>query len=283
MAASEKAVKAAYDKANAAATTVMTGATASAAGKAGLVPAPAKGAQNRPLRGDGTWADSLDCEVSRLSSGYLASVTDTPEWWKAKGNAIFAINTEGLINHQPNRYGTIINTVIQNELQQLFIVQPNGEIYKRGANGDGWNGQADDDGTWNRVSNSMPVGSVYVQFPSQSAPADLFGGTWSNISSSYAGCFFRAEGGSAAAFGSTQADAAPDIHAWASGVETYRTRSTSGAFTYSSPIHNNMISSGSEFGSAALNFNASYSNGKYGDADEFRPVNSTIRVWKRTA
>lgn len=33
----------------------MTGATASAAGKAGLTPAPAVGAQGKYLRGDGTW------------------------------------------------------------------------------------------------------------------------------------------------------------------------------------------------------------------------------------
>lgn len=35
--------------------TIMTAATASAAGKAGLVPAPAAGAQGKFLRGDGTW------------------------------------------------------------------------------------------------------------------------------------------------------------------------------------------------------------------------------------
>lgn len=44
----------------------MTGAKSSAAGKAGLVPAPAKGKQNKPLRGDGTWADYLDCTVAAL-------------------------------------------------------------------------------------------------------------------------------------------------------------------------------------------------------------------------
>ena len=37
--------------------TAFTKATASAAGKAGLVPAPAAGKQNALLRGDGTWAD----------------------------------------------------------------------------------------------------------------------------------------------------------------------------------------------------------------------------------
>lgn len=35
---------------------VMSGATADAAGSTGLVPAPAKGAQGQYLRGDGTWA-----------------------------------------------------------------------------------------------------------------------------------------------------------------------------------------------------------------------------------
>lgn len=37
---------------------VMQGASASAAGATGLVPAPAAGAQNKFLRGDGTWADA---------------------------------------------------------------------------------------------------------------------------------------------------------------------------------------------------------------------------------
>ncbi len=35
----------------------MTGASSSAAGKAGLVPAPAAGDQNKVLKGDGTWAE----------------------------------------------------------------------------------------------------------------------------------------------------------------------------------------------------------------------------------
>ena len=51
---------------------------------------------------------------------------------------------------------------------------------------------------------TLPIGSIYIQLKGQSAPSDLFGGTWENISSSYAGRFFRAEGGNAAAFGSDQ-------------------------------------------------------------------------------
>lgn len=42
----------------------MTGASASAAGKSGLVPAPAAGAQSKYLRGDGTWAEIPAAEAA---------------------------------------------------------------------------------------------------------------------------------------------------------------------------------------------------------------------------
>lgn len=50
----------------------MTAATASAAGNAGLVPAPPKGAQNSFLRGDGTWvemAEATDAEIEAIVAG----------------------------------------------------------------------------------------------------------------------------------------------------------------------------------------------------------------------
>ena len=82
--ASAKAVKTAYDKAvdaadaaNSAsdeATTVMQGASASSAGASGRVPAPAKGVQNRPLRGDGTWANTLDARLLSSLVDFVALV-----------------------------------------------------------------------------------------------------------------------------------------------------------------------------------------------------------------
>lgn len=45
-------------------TTIMTGATANAAGTSGNVPAPQKGQQNKPLTGGGKFADSLDCNIT---------------------------------------------------------------------------------------------------------------------------------------------------------------------------------------------------------------------------
>ena len=59
---------------------------------------------------------------------------------------------------------------------------------------------------------NLPIGFEYVQRKGQSAPSTLFGGgTWSNVSSEYAGLFERVEGGNAAAYGSTQTDAIRDI------------------------------------------------------------------------
>ena len=53
----------------------MTGATAGAAGKTGLVPAPAAGKQNQFLRGDGTWQDA---GATTPTNNLLATVAGNP-------------------------------------------------------------------------------------------------------------------------------------------------------------------------------------------------------------
>ena len=126
------------------------------------------------------------------------------------------------------------------------------------------------------TSGSMPVGSIYVQFPGQAAPSDLFGGTWSNVSSSYAGRFFRAEGGSAAAFGSAQNGGLPDhTHivniAWGNGGSS------------STPMLRGEADNDNLAGYKTFESNGSNRNALYGAATEVRPVNQTIRIWKRTA
>ncbi|MFG6378371.1 MAG: tail fiber protein [Lachnospiraceae bacterium] len=55
----------------------MTAATASAAGKAGLVPAPAAGKQASFLRGDGTWATPTDTNTWRGITDSLTSTSTT--------------------------------------------------------------------------------------------------------------------------------------------------------------------------------------------------------------
>ena len=63
--------------------TTMVGATSSAAGKAGLVPAPAKGAQTKYLRGDATWqagydATTIDSKLAAKADTASPALTGTP-------------------------------------------------------------------------------------------------------------------------------------------------------------------------------------------------------------
>ena len=128
---------------------------------------------------------------------------------------------------------------------------------------------------------TLPVGTVYVQYPDQSEPASIFGGTWSNISSQYAGRFFRAEGGNAVAFGSGQAEGLPYmVHehtyfavgrfgmngtnistpAWGSGD-----RAKGSAYAYINTTNYKDVSG----------------SGLYGKSTHVTPENMTIRIWKR--
>lgn len=52
------------DESGALSVPTMNGAAANSAGSGGIVPAPAAGRQGKPLRGDGTWADSLNCNIT---------------------------------------------------------------------------------------------------------------------------------------------------------------------------------------------------------------------------
>ena len=122
---------------------------------------------------------------------------------------------------------------------------------------------------------AMPIGAIYIQYAAQADPTSLFGGTWENVSATYAGLFFRAEGGAAAAFGSTQTDGAPNI---TGSIGVNEDGYASGAFYTTAGAGWNFANRGGN----QINFVASNSNGKYVLA-EVRPANSTIRIWKRTA
>src|SRR5699024_5951111 len=53
--------------------------------------------------------------------------------------------------------------------------------------------------------NLLPLGFTYVQLPKDKAPGEIWPwATWTDVSSTYAGVFFRVEGGAAAPFGTVQ-------------------------------------------------------------------------------
>lgn len=127
----------------------------------------------------------------------------------------------------------------------------------------------------------MPVGSVYVQFRGQPAPNTLWGGTWQNISSTFAGEFFRAEGGDAASFGSSQPEGLPfPYHDHSFSLSgRYGMNGTSITSSYWGS-GDRVIGYGTlttpgwgDFGNGATNI--------YGKSSHVTPKNSAIRIWKR--
>lgn len=136
------------------------------------------------------------------------------------------------------------------------------------------------------IPSTMPVGAIYVQFAGQTDPTTLFGGTWENVSAAYAGLFFRAEGGNAAAFGSNQGGGAPDIAGFM-GIAQMSNWSSTGAFYIGGDDGgqynwNQFREGGSGQRGIYVYFSAARANGTY-SANEVRSVNSTVRIWKRTA
>ena len=143
----------------------------------------------------------------------------------------------------------------------------------------------------------FPVGGTYIQIDATAGldPGTLFGGTWSNVSSSYAGLFFRAEGGSAAAFGSSQAanmtahthTIASHVHDMSHQIVPVTTTIREGTGNYHVVLNYDstpnpqparvIVPFVGNTGGVALTTNST------GSGTDNRPVNSTVRIWKRTA
>lgn len=103
---------------------VFTGATTSAAGKTGLVPAPAAGYNNRFLRGDGAWA-----EAGGMDLDALASNTDPMEIQGEGAN-----NATGLTLRQKN---ASYDDMIQTLEMKSFNGPPGRTFYAALKHGDG--------------------------------------------------------------------------------------------------------------------------------------------------
>ena len=151
-----------------------------------------------------------------------------------------------------------------------------------------WSGTA-----WVAAGRTPPVGTIYIQFAGKTAPGTLYGGTWTDVSATYAGCFFRAAGGSASAFASGNQAANLSAH-----THTFTT-STAGAHQHSLPFQ------GMNYGAGALPKpgvvdidSGTYSpiitgvsgghshtgtSNSTGSGTDLRPLNQTIKVWERTA
>lgn len=130
-----------------------------------------------------------------------------------------------------------------------------------------------------------PVGEVYVQFPTQTEPNALYGrGTWTEITEDYAGLFFRAAGGNAAEFGETQEEGLPNAVGKFSTVYTSVSAKVSG-IVKSIKGQTGRFSTGSAGSIEDLEIDLSRNGADpiYGNSEHVTPINTAIKIWKRTA
>ena len=118
------------------------GATANTDGNGGKVPKPLAGQQEKFLKADGTWGDSVtpktlwECMHS-YPKNYVPSDLSNDRWNQLGFCSIF-YTERNKINNQPTQYGQLINIPAASvyESTQLWIEQDSGKIYSRGGNKD---------------------------------------------------------------------------------------------------------------------------------------------------
>ncbi|CAG2102106.1 unnamed protein product [Medioppia subpectinata] len=125
----------------------------------------------------------------------------------------------------------------------------------------------------------LPVGYIYVQYPHQSDPINLWPAyTWSDVTATYAGQFFRAEGGGSLTFNQgVQSEQAPKI----SKISWKSRREGEGNWNIDLPANgwSDLIFGGLDGGFWGEKFG---SRRFYVTGGEVRPRNQAVRIFKRT-
>jgi len=129
----------------------------------------------------------------------------------------------------------------------------------------------------------MVSGAVYIQFPGQPAPLSLWPlNCWSNITSTYAGLFFRAEGGDSLAFGALPGSIQSDLDNVLEEVEQQFSPQPA-SFT---PTSISIPTDGSLSAAIAVNLggggNVDRESYATNGATEVRPINTAITLWQCT-
>jgi hypothetical protein len=126
----------------------------------------------------------------------------------------------------------------------------------------------------NLENNPVPIGFIYTQIPGQPEPKKIWPNIdWKDITSEYAGLFFRAEGANSAKFEELQSDSSPRLIAVTSVFrhsDIIGTRMEVKSGEVSKTIYSGTYGDGNNYG-----FKFEVSGG------EVRPTNKAIRIWKR--
>lgn len=130
----------------------------------------------------------------------------------------------------------------------------------------------------NLMRHPVPIGFIYVQLPKERLPSEIWPWLgWKDITSEYAGVFFRAEGGNSSLFGNIQEENSPrmitvQIDSVASGsLESKIDLQADNQM--SKAIRTAIYTAGDFRGQLGLRFRVS--------SGEVRPRNMAIRIWKR--
>ena len=126
------------------------------------------------------------------------------------------------------------------------------------------------------ISSLIPIGFLYTQLPSQSSPDVLWPNMkWTEVTQSYAGLFFRAEGGNSSSYGQLQLASAPHLTQVNQHVgRDYNIGSYTNNLEEGIETKNLYTGSGGSGNFYSLSFKLSN--------EEVRPINKAVRIWKRT-
>ena len=134
------------------------------------------------------------------------------------------------------------------------------------------------------VQDIFPVGCTYVQYPDQAEPNEVFTGmTWTVVTSTYAGLFFRAEVGGSDKFGQIQQENIPQItklfHGYIAGSYMDPNIMEKHEITLDQEQTKLMYIGWAMYGSKdIMGFEGFGVKKTFG---EVRPKNSAIKIWKR--
>ena len=140
-----------------------------------------------------------------------------------------------------------------------------------------WNGSK-----WEGLS-CPRIGEVYVQYPQQEAPQDLFICTKWKLQEQYAGAFFRATGGNAAPFINQTGELIKQLDQMQGHAHSYYRRDTWSWSASHGAQAKNEANTINETVEATLNIVSDGTNGTPRIGNETRPINYTVRLWLRIA
>ena len=83
-------------------------------------------------------------------SNTISSTTnDTTANWVQQNNSVHWYSAAGQLTNQPSEYGFLVNLASGGDVHQIWMTQSAGNMYHRGGNGSGWNGD-----TWRTILDS---------------------------------------------------------------------------------------------------------------------------------